>query len=153
MNSPSPAALGETAIAADERKSARRVLRPLWRDRVNTLRAATRSCTRGRITRQSIPARETRMRIVKPCRPSAATDGRGEARKNAGRSGQWPPAQVVKAAAADIAPLAGRPEAVALRRNYLFGRRHAGHQWPISLMRSRSTSLPLFSAPPCSSSE
>ena len=48
--------------------------RPLWRDRVNTLRAATRSCTRRRITRQPTPARETRMRIVKPCRPSAATD-------------------------------------------------------------------------------
>jgi hypothetical protein len=37
------------------------------------------------------------MRIVKPCRPSAATDGRGEARKNAGRSGQLTPAQVVGA--------------------------------------------------------
>jgi hypothetical protein len=48
--------------------------RPLWRDRVNTLRAATRSCIRRRITRQPTPARETRMRIVKPCRPSAATD-------------------------------------------------------------------------------
>ena len=37
------------------------------------------------------------MRIVKRCRPSAATDGRGEARKNAGRSGQSTPAQVVGA--------------------------------------------------------
>ena len=62
-----------------------------------SLRAATRSCTRRRITRQSTPARETRMRIVKPCRPSAVTDGRGEVRKNAGRSGQLTPAQVVGA--------------------------------------------------------
>jgi hypothetical protein len=54
---------------------ARHARKQLWRDRVNTLRAAMRSCTRRQLSRQPIPVRETR--IVKPCRLSAATDPRG----------------------------------------------------------------------------
>jgi hypothetical protein len=64
------------------------VRRPLRRDRANIQRAAMRSCTRRRSSRQPTPARETRMRIVKPCRPSAATDscaGRWPAIRTAGR--------------------------------------------------------------------
>jgi hypothetical protein len=87
--SPPTGGLCRCAEGLRQRFCAPHACRPLWRDRVNTLRAATRSCTRRRITRQPTPARETQIRIVKPCRPSAATDphsspprsyGRGEAR-------------------------------------------------------------------------